>query len=412
MRILDVKDIKKSFQNIESIFGKNWLEEELTRIASRKPTNTPTTHAFLRRKEEFHPFIPRLRNALADWERCLKSRYLKVTQDLVDVTAFGNYLGRLKCIGIVDREGTVIDESSERKLTERLKNPRSFEKARYELQIASAYSLRYNQVYFILESKKWRAKTPDLHVVIDGQRVQIECKKKDDLTLRDKKNNEVWRELSVKLLDLMTKKRLSYLVILRFDEDPIYDQLETYFSVAKKLIEKDGRNTRKARGLGFAVEIQRIAKYDDFLTTSIFKDLKRQEYFDFETFSCFSDQKGITQDSVIKNLKIVCFKSKQLPDRIRGVVRSFRKAKLQMGHGMPGLIYVELNPTNLKDSDFVIMEKEIAKRFESNINAAILTRPPLLSLDEKGGIYSHKSKVIENPYATIPLSEKFEIIGY
>ena len=249
-------------------------------------------------------------------------------------------------------------------------------------------------------------------MVIDGQRVQIECKKKDDLTLRDRKNNEVWRELSVRLLDFMTEKRLSYLVILRFDKDPMYSQVESYFSVTKKLLARDGGNIRKARGRGFSVEIKKIAEYDDLLTTSVFKDLKREEYFDFETFSCLSDQRGITQDSILKNLKIVCFKSKQLPDRISGVVRSFKKARQQIGRGMPGLIYVELNPTNLKDSDFVILEQEITKRFESRINAAILTRPPLLSLDEKGGTYSHKSKVIENPYAAIPLPEKFEIIGY
>lgn len=263
-----------------------------------------------------------------------------------------------------------------------------------------------------MESKKWKEKTPDLYVVIDGQRVQIECKKKDDLTLRDRKNNEVWRELSVRLLDFMTEKRLSYLVILRFDKDPMYSQVESYFSVTKKLLARDGGNIRKARGRGFSVEIKKIAEYDDLLTTSVFKDLKREEYFDFETFSCLSDQRGITQDSILKNLKIVCFKSKQLPDRISGVVRSFKKARQQIGRGMPGLIYVELNPTNLKDSDFVILEQEITKRFESRINAAILTRPPLLSLDEKGGTYSHKSKVIENPYAAIPLPEKFEIIGY
>lgn len=112
MRILEMKDIKESFQNIESIFGRNWLKKELARLASKKPTSAPTTHAFLRRKEEFHPFIPKLRNALADWERCLKSGYLKVTQDLLDVATFGNYLGRLKCIGIVDKEGTVIDKCS------------------------------------------------------------------------------------------------------------------------------------------------------------------------------------------------------------------------------------------------------------------------------------------------------------
>lgn len=405
MRVLEFKDITEAFREIELFFGEEWILAELEKLNSQIPNKNPTRHDFLRIKMPFHPFILIWRNALKDYDICITNKYLKITQDLLEITLLGDYLKRLKNIGLVDAECNKVGNCL-KELNHRFKDHDEFEKVRYELQIAAAYSLKYETNFVNRTSKK----TPDLYIDYNDIFIQIECKKKDNLSLRDKNNNEIWTELAIKFLNFMAINNLNYILIIRFNKDPNKIIANQCLDFAISLLDK------KLEGIfqhnsGFSAELEIISKQDEIIVPSDFQKLKRNEYFDNEFFSVSSNEKGISEKSLLKNPKVVCFKSNELPDRITSVIGSYKKAKKQLSEDLPGLIYIEMNPVNFKDEDFVLLERKIKNNFLKKVNAVILTVPPLININMDFGQYTHKSKVILNPDAAFPLPEGFEIIG-
>lgn len=405
MRILEFKDITEAFREIELFFGKEWILVELEKLNSQKPNINPTRHDFLKVKMPFHPFILTWRNALRDYDTCITNRYLRITQDLLEITLLGDYLKRLKNIGLLDAECNKIGNSL-KELNHRFKDHYEFEKVRYELQIAATYSLKY-ETNFVNRTNK---KTPDFYINYNGAFIQIECKKKDNLSLRDKNNNEIWTELAVEFLNFMAKNNLNYLLIVRFNTDPNKTTANQCLDFVINLLDKRLEGVFQHNS-GFSAELEIISKQDEIINPSDFQKLKRNEYFDNEFFSVSSNEMGISEKSLLKNPRFVCFKSNELPDRITSVISSYKKAKKQLSENFPGLIYIEMNPVNFRDEDFVLLERKIKNNFIKKVNAVILTVPPSIDINVDFGQYSHKSKVILNPNTRFPLPEGFEIIG-
>jgi len=412
MRTLDFKKIVESFSVIEQFLGKGWLEKQLAIVNSQKPSaNSHINHSFLERTPQFHPFALTFRNAVRAFQECISKKYLKVTQELMDVTVLADYIKSLSIIGIVDRAGNPVNLNLIKKLSSRFKNLYDFEKVRYELQISSAYARRYRHIYFVQESKVQGEKTPDLYLKFNSQIIQIECKKKDNLSERDRKNNDIWKKIAIRCLDYMGKNKLNYLVIFRFDSDPTPNKVDEAYQYFMKIVQESKTDISEIKAPDFSVEIEKIAEPDELIPISRFKTFKRNEYFDNEFFSGHCNEPTISPTSIFKNPKFVCFKSKEYPDRIKLVLRSLREAKEQIIEGIPSLIYIEMNPSVMRDEDFPILEEKILELLESKINAVILTMPPVIGINDIGGSYLHKAKVILNPRPASPLPTNFEIIG-
>lgn len=230
------------------------------------------------------------------------------------------------------------------------------------------------------------------------------------MSKRDKTNKLHWDELAIKTLNFMTESDINYLSIIRFEKDPSDVSAKKCLSYTIDLLKEQKEGVFKHK-LGFSVELKKIAENDEILTSSFTEDFKREEYFESEYVSFQSNEEGISKNSLIKNPKIICFKSKELPDRVNSVIRTIRKAKKQLRSDLPGIIYIEINPNNFQPHDFDILERKIKEHFSDSINAVVLTKAPDIKINDEFGQYTHKSQVILNEKCKLTLPEKFEIIG-
>lgn len=412
MREFKFGDITNSFYSIEKFFGKKWLDDELGKYSEHKKRNVDLEkHDYLLEETKYHPFILTWKNALEQYQKCIAQRRSIPSQSLLEVAALGDYLKELENIKIVDENQEIISQNAWKKLNVRFKDPKSYEHARFELQIAAVYSKKYN-VAFVQESHN---KNPDLLVWKDDIHVQIECKKKENLSFIEKQNNSILDKLRVKILNYLTSEKKNFLIILRFRNNPQAEKIEEYFTFCKKLIGKEDLVVKKASDeLLLTVEIIPLVEYDKRVPITYLQKFKRpNEYFDKEVHSYQSLEKRISNDTIIKNPKIVCIKTETnlIPLRIRSVIASYKKAVKQLTFNFPSLIYIELNPVNITDEDFLILDKKIEKRFSDKPNAVILSRSPIIQISDDYGEYSHKSKVIINKKAKLGLEPSFSIIG-
>ncbi|MDO8623651.1 MAG: hypothetical protein Q7R52_05390 [archaeon] len=407
MEILDFKDITKSFYEIESFLGKEWINKQMNLIKSQKEINDPTKHNFLLKKQEYHPFILTWKNALEQYQKCINNKFLESSDDLIKISVLGDYLSQLDKIKVIDINRTITDTNPKEKLKQRFIDLKTYEKVQFELQVASIYSKSYD-VSFIEETLTSR--TPDLIIKTDNFEVQIECKKKEDFSFIEKENNEIWQGLSVNILNYLSIKQKNFLIILNFIKIPSRRFFKDYYKFIKYNIDSNKTGVYKNDFLNLNIEIIEIINPEEIISLDYLNKFKRDEYFVNEYHSFQSKEKNISNATLIKNPKIICIKTQFIPEKIKLVIDSLKKAKEQLIFDIPSLVYIEINPSNLQDSDFIKLEQELNKYFDEKPSAVVLTIPPTLIIESSGGRYSHKSKVIFNNKAKYPLND-FKIIG-
>ena len=100
---------------------------------------------------------------------------------MVRLTNLGENLSILHKNNVMGLDGKIRSLIASREL---------YEKTVYELQVAAAYAKANHQVAFLEEKPVEQIQTPDM--IIDEQ-VEVECKKKDRLSERDRRNEETVR---------------------------------------------------------------------------------------------------------------------------------------------------------------------------------------------------------------------------
>jgi len=377
---------------VKKVIDQDWLSKELERISSYAPPEDRTKLSFIDYSQQFHP----LAFLIHQVDRQLQSSGDEnVTEEILRLSHIGDSLSVL------------LDKNTERlsdKIRDLTSAPELFEKTIYEMQVASAYARADHKVAFLEERPVEEIQTPDL--LIDG-RLEAECKRKDRLTDRDKKNNEHWKLMMRRASSMMGYLRCNYAIIVKAQRDPVSEDVEFTLRELEHLMKnlQQGRFPFPEKGIG--ISLRTLSKIDVPINCNSI-EFGSSEDLDF--FTIAMEKKA--GDLLIRNPRIFGFKSALMPDRIKSVIESIKKARKQLSGDRPGLIYVDLNTmdSQMMELDFRRLDTMIKDQLRNNstISGVVITSE-VFRRDRQGLVYTHKAKVIRNHEAKHPVPLK--IVG-
>jgi len=378
---------------VKDVINREWLNKELQKIESYAPPKDKTKLSFIGYTDQYHP----LAFLIHQVEKQLKAPGANenATEEMLRLTQLGENLSILRQNSTqrLDHETCNLSASLE-----------SYEKTVYELQVAAAYARAKHKVAFLEEKPSEQIQTPDL--LIDD-RVEVECKKKDGQTDRDKRNHENWKLIMRKASSMMGYLRCNYAVIVKTQRDPVTEDVEFALKKLEYLMknEQQGRFPFPEKGIG--ISLRTLSKIDVPINCNSI-EFGSSEDLDF--FTIAMEKKA--GEPLIRNPRIFGFKSALMPDRIKSVIESVKKARKQLSGDRPGLIYVDLNTmdTQMMELDFRRLDTMVKDQLRNNstISGAVITSE-VFRRDSRGLVYTHKAKVIRNPEAKHPVP--FKIVG-
>ena len=399
-------EISSAFHEVETFVGKEWLESELEKLAKRKQPKNLKKYSYLRFSPP-HPLVLLWRNAINKLRQCIIERRLIASEELLQIYLLGRNLKTIKKLKVVNLRGELTEATVRDRYRKKLRDPKEFEKAIYEIQIASSYARAGYPVFFIEETTE---KTPDFMVKIDGEPVYVECKNKDAQTERDKNNNRIWEEMREKILRLMEKLHKNYLIIVKSQTDPKREEIDYVLRIIKDIMLKSKNGRFIDRTKKYGITAKELAPTESIITTNKFEVLTSEA---LDNVFMGAEVRRLTDGRTeLKNPKFIGFKSAAEPDRITGVLRSLNKSYKQIPRKGPGLVYIEIHPSNALQWDFNRLEEKIRGKLNliKRVNAVVLTAT-FIEIKKEGIVYRHKSRVIENVNPRSPLPAGFNIVG-
>ena len=127
----------------------------------------------------------------------LNEKLSELSKELLELWDIGHNLIVVDSIPFVDETGKEIPETPSKLWMKKLKNKEVIEKSIYEMSVATSHKKAGFDVKFV---KEGNIRTPDMVFIKDKEIIFVECKKKDNKTERDKRNENLWGEMLVNIL--------------------------------------------------------------------------------------------------------------------------------------------------------------------------------------------------------------------
>ncbi len=425
--MLTIDDCVNFVNILKDIVDSKWLQKEFEKIQNY--FNTPKNIRVLGSIEDsLNPLAYLIYQAEKAIQNFKFDTTIGITQEIAKATTLGMYVASL-------RKSKVIGFNE--KISEMKKSDKdSFEKIVFELNIASSFIRSNHKVEFIKTDSIAHKKTPDLLV---DENIEVECKKKDRLTPRDRKNNNSWNTLHRKLIELMNKAKKYYLVYIYFETDPNSKGIQLILRKIRKLINSNSEGELNfggsriiiykicdfAENFNLSVKIQSKEQLSEKLTPGIFNEIiksripdpdlidykKQQPDFDSinQRVSLLGDGNAVTGEI----MKFI-FKTKEAPDRLKSIIKSLNNAKNQFSGTQCNIVCV--NVTNIsnkfEEKEYIRLGEMIRGFFKNNTTvSSVAITSEIFNKDKHGIRFQHQASVIRNENAKFPLPENFVIMN-
>ncbi len=335
-----MEDINEATREIVDVLGRDWIGPERARVrAKRQKDLEADSNSYLYHRPA-HPLIEWTLQHDRWRADCTASGQLELYEDVLRLAAFGAALRRAKGLQNFAR------------VLERLKNPREFHSAAFEIEIAAVYVAQGFDVVFVKESGQ---KTPDLAVRTDnGVSFWVECKLRDQLTRRDKRVEDFWLNLERTLTKVMRQEKLNYLVAIRATMDPqqpdigcLRSHLVRVMREARNIGSYDFETERSSPNAsevpGYRIIAMRLSDPDveHEQDRFVYKDAR----WATRLLDCCEQSTG-APSAIKRNQHILAFSCDVEPDRVAGVIAAIGDARDQLPPEGPGLVWIRL-PDNI-----------------------------------------------------------------
>lgn len=409
------EDTRWFFRNIDKckqIIGEERIYSILKKIDLSRQSN-------LLRLQRREPLLYNIH--MADMQLYESSSHLVISDQIIKISTLGHYLHVLKknnVNGLIPK----INELFTAK----------FEKTLYEIQIAASISKKGFIVEFVQENPD--KKTPDIIVHLDGCDIEIECKKKDDMTSRDRQNSTFWRRITNEANKIMNQNKKNLVLILEMQSDPKNSDFESIIREIKTGIEKIGEELVVVEKKSYKFSLKQTDPFDKVVECSQINLDNSQKIWSFaiqsgdyyktcgisdsiieldeESFHCEGKnlENGLMQQ---KNRRFFGFRSKTMPDRITSIIDSSNKASKQLSGNNPGVIFIDQNIVNRENAETDL------KRIYPLIKGVLRNNPRISGIaitqifhinDPQQYKYRHNVQIFPNEQAKFPLPQEiFEI---
>ncbi len=378
---------------VKGVIDRDWLSSELQKIKSYAPPKDKTRLTFVDYTDRYHPLAVLIHQV--DKQLEVSGANENVTEEMMRLAHLGESL-------------SILRQNSVKRLDCKIRNltvsSELFEKTVYELQVASAYARANYKVAFLKEKPDEKIKTAEMEI---DEQVEVECKQKDKLSQRDRRNHGYWKLIMQKASAIMNHLKCNYGFVVKTQRDPTQENVEFILHELRRFMKskQQGRFAFPEKGIEITVKI--LSQYD-LPITSHSMEFASTEELDFFVFAMEKKE----DQPVIRNPRIFGFKCAIMPDRIKSVIESITKAKKQLSGNKPGMIYVDLNSIDrqMMDEDFRRLDTMVKRVLSKNstISAVVITSQ-MFSRDTQGLVFKHKAKVIRNDVARYPVT--FKIVG-
>ena len=408
-----ITEIIEALEAIVDLTGRQWLDRQRRKLEGSKREGYES-FSFLASEGE-HPLFFAFRKTEEALEKAEQTRFVEPNQEVVMTLQLARNLEAVKGRPLVGLDGAIMEKATHRQVSPRLRDPLSFEKTAYELEVAAAYLRAGMDAFFIEEGTE---KTPDLLVRSDPSDVFIECTKKDvrpeKLTKLTNARNAVCHRVLNRMLEL--KRNLGILMS--------YPDLDFSQRTGEELFEEISERMTKGRvGTFHALDgdcpatVEELAPWDKEIQTSGFQVQTKAGI----GFIVMGGMVQITGGGRIlwKNPKFVAFESVaeevELARKsfVRGVVSSLNQKYKQIPPRGPGLIYVDVVPhESFREEDYQLLEEEIRGRLNviGRVNAVIISAP-LIEKRADGIAYRKVTHTTKNRSPDSPLPKAFRLLG-
>ncbi len=279
-----------------------------------------------------------------------------------------------------------------------------FDKTFFELIVADYFLKNAANPNFIETRSKDNMKTADL--LIDDT-VEIECKKKDQLTDRDKTNNKFWEKMESNLNKWMDIKNVYYSIRVEIDNDLSKDQQDHIIQTIKTIIKKKQSCTGKNKTLGVNLDLQLLIYNQPIIAKGIHWEKDFSDNTDF--FNIEFGMKALKGGNAeFSKIYAHSYKNKNQSDKMKGILNTINKAKKQFSKDRPSMIFINLNNLDKRmDDPFRKNLKSEIKHFfysNSSITAIVLINDEIIPTQGKYGL---NIEYLLNENARIKLPLKF-----
>jgi len=351
---------------------------------------------------------------LADKQIYESSPHLPLSDQIIKIGTLGHYLNILeknKVIGLNTKINALFTDK--------------FEKVMYEIQVAAIISKRGYNVEFVKENQN--KKTPDLLIHFDDCDLEVECKKKEDLTGRDKQNETFWNRVTKEANNIMNQNKKNLVVILIMERDPKNGDFEPIIRDIKESIEKIHDELIIVKKQFYKLSLKQTDPFDkvvispkinlDNVPQSVSSAINEGNYYrdcgilnpnielDCESFHCegIDSENGLMQQ---KNRRFFGFTSKIMPDRISSIIDSIHKASKQLSGNNAGVIFIDQNIFNRNnmETDFTRLGPLIKGVLKNNPKISGIVITQILHIrNSQGYRYIHSSKIFPNEKSKFPM---------
>ena len=299
-----------------------WLEAEILRVASAVEADTSGGR---RQRRRFHPLAELTYQVRRELEGSGRPEF-RPSPNLAKLGAFAFSIRALR-----DRGTAGLDDRLERLIAS------DFESTRFELEVAALHLVMGYEVHFIHELPDQR--TPDLEV---AGSIEVECKRKVELSKRDLAMRDLWGLLERRLYDVLPDSG-AFRVELSTVAAPTRSDVDWALSWAKRIAANetgqfDSKVEDGRRSLN-VVLLQMVAQ-DGGIRVTEPSGLDPLEEFDV-------GKTEITAKAIGTDLRPVlavqlAFRTDDKKDWLEGVRSSLKNARGQLSGTRPGVVFVEV----------------------------------------------------------------------
>lgn len=398
--------IRAALSQIVRFFGKEFIED-----LKKKPKKSEVAKQKGHKKKKYGHLAPSTLHPLAElWNKGfsnyqkLVSRHKKfsdksvtvyysleicLSPELLELFDIGTNLKEIENIPIISETGATIKDELIQFWRHRLRDPIIYEKAIYEIRVAASMKKNGYKVAYIKEGKE---KTPDLLIEKNGEKVYVECKRKDKISHRDQLTQNLWNTVMIRSQKLMDKIGKNYAVIAKANTDLTSGTANILGHYIEELIKQSDMGTHKYQD--FEVILKELGQFEKPNKGAFLVDLK--EFGIDKTYpTLFLYQRADVKFSGSlevenKNRRLMAFASTQMADRVKGILESFDHAYKQIPKSGAGVIYIEINTSLYRNYDEIerdlsFIRKKINGKLNvvKRVNAVILTASSYFQKDRK-----------------------------
>jgi len=362
--------LRESLKIASGVVGTRWLNRRIQEATGRTKPRNLRTYSYLR-PQRHHPLV----ELFLEFERWRETGAR--TEPAPAIMRIGVLADSLKLVRA---------QPGFEKLVPRLKKSGEFESAAFEIEVAASYRRRNWRVEFVETGDN---RTPDLCVTRnDGSTFWVECKRRDELTKRDRLVESIWDDLALSLLKELGPRRLNYFVAVASKHDPKRRDVDRLRRCILMAIESGGmgsfdplsQTTKMVSDIDgdYEFAVQKLAEPDESRADY---PVSTETMMSFDVSKCgWEKSEDSLKPPVVRNPVFIGLKSYSLSDRVSGVVDALKAAVGQIPEDGSGVVWIRV-PDNqwayTLDSSFAqvrqLLQHELSGEHNRRINAVIVT---------------------------------------